>query len=84
MPIIKSAQKKLRQDKRRVLRNLMYKSAYKKAIRDLEKKSKEAKISIKDLSAAYSAIDKAAKQGVIHTNRAARLKARISKLPKHT
>ncbi len=74
MPIIKSAIKKVRKDKTRTARNkkreLTYKSLVKKA-----RVSKAAK----DLQAAFSALDKAAKVKLIHPNKAARLKSRLSK-----
>ncbi|MDH7476418.1 MAG: 30S ribosomal protein S20 [Microgenomates group bacterium] len=75
MPIIKSAKKKLRQDKKRIKENLIYKEEYKKAIKKMyQKKEKEF------LKKVFSKIDKAAKKGVIHKNKANRLKSRISKL----
>lgn len=74
MPNLQSAKKKLRQDKKRQSRNLLYKKNYKKALKDaLGKKAKEL------LSKAFSLIDKAAKKRIIHRNKAARLKRRLSK-----
>lgn len=70
MPITKSAQKKLRQDKKRKTSNAVTKAAYKSAIK------KAGKLGV---SKASSAIDKAAKKGLIHKNKAARLKSRIAK-----
>ncbi|OGE64756.1 hypothetical protein A3I48_04220 [Candidatus Daviesbacteria bacterium RIFCSPLOWO2_02_FULL_36_7] len=74
MPIIRSAIKKVRKDKTRTARNkkreLTFKSLVKKA-----RVSKAAK----DLQAAFSALDKAAKVHLIHPNKAARLKSRLSK-----
>lgn len=82
MPITPSAKKALRQSLRRRERNLQKKEAYKKAIKEyrklvVEKKVEEAK---KLLPAVYKALDKAAKTGVIHRNKAGRLKARLIKL----
>lgn len=74
MPKTKSAKKKLRQDKKRTQRNLAYKKAYKIAIKKAKKTQKEELI-----KEAYSKIDKAAKKGVIHKNKAARLKSRLVK-----
>ena len=68
MPIIKSAIKKMKQDKIRAKRNSSYIEVFKK----LFKKSSTA-----DTKKAYSVIDKAAKKGVIHKNKAARLKAKF-------
>ncbi len=74
MPIIKSAIKKVRKDKTRTARN------QKRALnlKSLIKKSRVSK-SAKDLQAAFSALDKAAKVKLIHPNKAARLKSRLSK-----
>ncbi len=74
MPIIKSAIKKVRKDKIRTARN-------KKRENTLKALVKKAKISktAKDLQAAFSALDKAAKVHLIHPNKAARLKSRLSK-----
>ncbi|MBI2051868.1 30S ribosomal protein S20 [Candidatus Roizmanbacteria bacterium] len=79
MPIIKSAKKKLRQDRNHTMRNAWYKSAYEKALRALNKKGGNSK---KLLQEAYSKIDKAAKRGVIDKKKAGRLKAKASKLVK--
>lgn len=76
MPIIKSAQKKLRQDKVRTRRNVATKKAYKIALKGVTKRE--------DVSEAHSKIDKAAKQHLIHPHKAARLKARVSKLARGT
>lgn len=74
MPIIRSAIKKVRKDKLRTARNkkreLNLKSLVKKA---------RAEKSPKNLQAAFSALDKAAKVKLIHPNKAARLKSRLSK-----
>lgn len=74
MPIIKSAIKKVRKDKVRTARNKKRKLALKALI----KKVRNTK-SAKDLQAVYSALDKAAKVKLIHPNKAARLKSRLSK-----
>ena len=82
MPIIKSAKKKLRQDKKRRLYNKKYEFEYKKLINQARKhkKSDTAKKTQELLKKAYSAIDKAAKKKIIHKNKAGRLKARVSRL----
>lgn len=76
MPIIKSAKKKLKQDKVRRGRNQAIAKTYKKTLKKVIKKSK---MSVKDIALAYSKIDKAAKKRVIHKKKAARLKSRIAK-----
>lgn len=75
MPIIKSAIKKVRKDKTRTARNAAQKNVLKKLVKDTRKKP-----SAKSLSKVFSVLDKAAKTNLIHRNRAARLKSRLSKL----
>lgn len=77
MPILKSALKKLRQDKKRTLVN----KPYRVKMRDAVKKMRLTKTK-KALQLAFAALDKAAKRKVIHQNQAARLKSRLSKLVK--
>lgn len=80
MPIIASAKKKLRQDKKREQVNAKTRKLYKLAL-------KVARLNTtKDTQAhAFSTLDLAAKKGVIHKNKANRLKAslnfRIRKTP---
>lgn len=75
MPIIRSAIKKIRKDKVRTARNKKREDSLKALI----KKVRVTK-SAKDLTAVFSALDKAAKVKLIHPNKAARLKSRLSKL----
>ncbi len=75
MPIIKSAIKKVRKDKTRTTRNKKRENALKQAV----KKARVTKTP-KTLQAAFSALDKAAKVHLIHPNKSARLKSRLSKL----
>lgn len=75
MPITKSALKALRQQKRRSLINKPVRSHI-KSTSDAYK----AKPSVDLLSQAFSALDRAAKRNIIHKNKAARLKSRLSKL----
>lgn len=77
MPILKSAIKKLKQDKKRTKVNKVYRENLRRAV----KKARKEK-SIKAVKLAYSALDKAAKQKVIHKNKAGRLKSRLRKLIK--
>lgn len=77
MPILKSAIKKLRQDKKRAEVNQPYREKMRAAVKKMRQvKTKKA------LQAAFAALDKAAKRKVIHKNQAARLKSRLSKLVK--
>ncbi|MFZ4500150.1 MAG: 30S ribosomal protein S20 [Minisyncoccia bacterium] len=84
MPITRNAKKALRVSDRKAAVNARTKKVLKEGVKTVQKlvstKSwKEAKDS---LSKAYSAIDKAAKKGVIKKNTASRKKARLSKMAK--
>lgn len=81
MPLIKSAKKKLRQDKKRTAQNKKYETAFLKLINKV-KKQKPGSKSGDLLKKVYSALDKATKKRVIHKNKANRLKSRVSKLLK--
>ncbi len=70
MPITRSARKSLRVSIRRKAENKVWKRKTAKAL-----KSAEAK----NLAEVYRVLDKAAKEGVIHANKAARLKSRLTK-----
>jgi small subunit ribosomal protein S20 len=78
MPNIKSAKKKMKQDIRREKEN----AQYSKAVRDVTKKIVKGDKSDDMVNKAYSAIDKAAKKNIIHKNKAARLKSKVTKLAK--
>lgn len=75
MPVTKSAEKALRRDRRRKVVNLRIKRKIKAAL-----KSARLQPTRKNLSAAYSALDRAAKKHVIHKNKAARLKSRLMRV----
>lgn len=75
MPVTVSAKKALRRDKRRTQVNRVIRSRLKNVI-DTTKKTKDVAL----LPQAYSIIDRAAKKGVIHSNKAARLKSQLSKI----
>ena len=82
MPIIKSAKKSLRQNKRRRSNNLLHKNQVKRLIKEirilaLDQKPKEAK---ELLSKVYKELDKAAKTKAINKNTAKRRKSRLTKL----
>lgn len=79
MPIIKSAKKKLRQDKKKQKTNEFYRAAIRRTVKQA-KKTKNKKELATIVQKAYSVIGKAAKKKVIHKNKASRLKSRISKL----
>ncbi|MCC6323331.1 30S ribosomal protein S20 [Candidatus Nomurabacteria bacterium] len=84
MPITQSAKKALRGSMKKKAVNDRRKKAVKETIKNIEKLVKEKKVleAKKLLSKAYSAIDKAAKKGVLKKNTASRKKARLSKITK--
>ncbi len=61
----------MKQDKKKTKLNFSYKKAYKESIKGK-----------KDIKEVYSKIDKATKKGVLHKNKAARLKSQYAKLSK--
>jgi small subunit ribosomal protein S20 len=69
MPIIKSAKKRVRTARKATIRNSKTKRSLKSALKLFAKSP-----SSKSHSTAQSNLDKAAKKGVIHKNKAARLK----------
>lgn len=75
MPIIKRAIKKLRHDRKRTMETTRVYTALQKLVKSTRKKPTQA-----SLTKVFRALDKAAKTHVIHKNKAARLKARLSKL----
>ncbi|OGG15028.1 hypothetical protein A2773_02080 [Candidatus Gottesmanbacteria bacterium RIFCSPHIGHO2_01_FULL_39_10] len=77
MPIIKSAKKKERQDKKRRAINLRQKQKTLELIRSYRKKP--TPLALRKLS---SALDLTAKKHIFHSKKAARLKSRLSKLLK--
>ena len=77
MPQTSSAKKKLRADAKKRVFNVRRL----RQIRKVVKTTSDAK-DIQALSVAFKAIDKAAKRGVIHKNKAAHLKSQLSKLAK--
>lgn len=79
MPVIKSAIKKLRQDKKREKQNDEMREILKSTIR-AAKKIKTGK----SVSKAVAIVDKAAKNRIIHHNKASRIKSSLAKLAKPT
>lgn len=74
MPIIRSAKKRMRQERKRSAIN----RSKKETLKTLIKKARADKAT-KNLTAVFSALDKAAKTHLIHPNKASRLKSRLSK-----
>lgn len=73
MPIIKSAKKRVKVAKKATVRNAKTKRTLKTAIKAFVKKS-----DAKTHAAAQSNVDKAAKKGVMHKNKAARVKRQLA------
>ena len=79
MPNIKSAAKRLRSDAKKNLVNRMRKSRVHTAEKNLVKDLEGDKANVPALlSKYYSELDKAAKKGVIHKNKANRKKQRLA------
>lgn len=77
MPVIKSAKKKLRQDKKREKINNLLRKTFKNAVKEAQKSKTAEKI-----KKAVKLVDKAVKKKLIHKNKAARIKSGLSKLIK--
>ncbi len=75
MPIIRSAKKKLRQDKKRKIQN----STIKISVQKIIKKYKSHPTPIL-LSEVFSILDMSAKKKIFHINKVSRLKSNLSKL----
>jgi small subunit ribosomal protein S20 len=75
MPVIRSAKKKLKVDKKR-------ESANKKAesFIDLVLKKALKKPTTENIRVAFKAVDKAVKKDIFHKNKAARIKSKLAKL----
>ena len=77
MPIIASAKKRVRTTRKATVRNSKTKRSLKSALKAFTKSP-----SNKSISSAQSQLDRAAKKGVIHKNKAARLKSHAAKKAK--
>lgn len=85
MPKLKSAKKRLRQNEKRKIKNRVKKEMYKELKRQIKKTvdGKKTGTSLENLASKfYKAVDKAAKSGAIHKNKAAREKSLIMALIK--
>lgn len=80
MAITKSAKKAIRSSARKRVFNVRRKRAMLEAVKQVKRlaTNKDVKNAAKELAAAYKAIDKAAKRGVINKNTAARKKSRLA------
>jgi small subunit ribosomal protein S20 len=75
MPIIKSAKKALRQTRKRTLANRSQKNLLQTKLGAFKKERNQ-----KSLASLYSLVDKLTKSGIMHRNKASRLKSRLSRL----
>ncbi|MBI4089378.1 MAG: 30S ribosomal protein S20 [Candidatus Levybacteria bacterium] len=75
MPLIKSAKKKLRIDRRKESSNKKIENLVRLSIKKAGKKPTP-----KSIQEAFKIIDKGAKKNIIHKNKASRIKSRLSKL----
>jgi len=79
MPNNAAAEKRMRQEKKRRLRNRMVKSTVKTQITKARQAIASGAEAQEAVRAAVSELDRAAKKGVIHRNNAARRKSRLMK-----
>jgi small subunit ribosomal protein S20 len=75
MPIIKRAAKKLRHDRKRTVETMAARATLRNIIKAFRNSPTK-----KSLDRTFQALDKAAKRHIIHTNKASRLKSRLSRL----
>ena len=82
MPNIKSAKKRMRSNAKKADVNTLVYSSMKTAIKKVEKdvKNKDKEAVSNSLNIAIQRIDKAAASGLVHKNKAARLKSRLTKM----
>lgn len=80
MPTTKSAEKRLRQNEKRRLRNRSHRSALRTALRKVRETAAAGQIdeAQEALRLASKRLDQAAAKGVIHKNAASRTKSRLS------
>ncbi len=80
MPVTKSAKKALKRSLFLRQRNLVFKNAMKKLIREYRKLVNEGNVEVAKelLPRVYSAIDRCARRNIIHKNAAARKKSRLA------
>ena len=81
MPHTKSAEKRLRQSDKRRRNNRTWMKGVKKETREVADAlaAGDATTAVAELVSAVSKLDKAAAKGIIHKNKAARLKSRMTK-----
>lgn len=80
MPVTRTATRALRKSKNKEKRNRIIKAKIKNTLRKGKKTDSDEKTEVKKLlSQTYKILDKAAKEHILHANKAARLKSRLTK-----
>lgn len=83
MPNTSSAKKALRQSKRKQIQNLTWKKAIRDVVKTINKYLKDNNVSVaiikEEERKLYKVVDKAAKNKVIHKNRASSIKSKLAK-----
>ena len=82
MPNIKSAKKRVKTDAKKKVANKNNASSMRTAIKKFEKEAKAGnkEAASNNLNIAIQRIDKAMSSGLVHKNKAARLKSRLTKM----
>jgi len=78
MPQHKSEIKRMRQIERRRVRNVQKKSKFKTAIKAV-RQAPDRETAAKEMKNTVSLLDRMARRGIIHKNKAANLKSKLSK-----
>jgi ribosomal protein S20 len=77
MPVTKTAKRALRSSGRKALINVKRTSSWEIAVREVEKKKTS-----ESLKKAFSLLDRASKNKLIHKNKASRIKSRLNRIVK--
>ena len=82
MPNIRGAKKRVRANKKKEICNNYVTASKKTAIKKFEKdvKAGDKEAATKSLNTAIQKVDKAKKNGLVHQNKASRVKSRLTKL----
>lgn len=78
MPTHKSAEKRVRQNQKRKLHNKYYAKSMRTAVKKLRNTTEKEKAE-KQLPEVFAMVDKLAKKNIIHKNKAANLKSKLTR-----